>query len=366
MRKFLVTGAAGFIGMHVSQALLQRGPLLTFVLLEGVGVNIVYPQTRHHVTVERDFEALARLDHQHIGHHQVALKVDKAPPGLGIEPADDADGCFDQSFAQAGGGHQAFDVALGQQLHGLLAHRNGGAGLFGVALIEQLQAQAFGQVARAHASGLHVVQQAQGHQKTLLKLFKLFQVVAGQRSGQLLQAVFQIAVVVERFNEEMQGRAVFIGQAQREGLSVQVLLQGLVAAGQLDGIGLFVVVVVLARRRIAAPFAVVGRGLDRAIALPAFFERCVGVALAAGRLRRGAAVGHRRRYFGRAGRAGRFLRAFKITRVLGDRRVGLVDAKVLALGGLVAALEKRVFVEHLLDLLAQLQGRQLQQADGLL
>jgi hypothetical protein len=79
----------------------------------------------------------------------------------------------------------------------------------------------------------------------------------------------QVAVVVERLDQEMQGRAVFGRQAQGQGLAVQMLLQGFLATGQVDGIGLFVVVVVLARRRIAAPFAVVGRRLDAAIALPA-------------------------------------------------------------------------------------------------
>jgi hypothetical protein len=91
------------------------------------------------------------------------------------------------------------------------------------------------------------------------------------------QAVFEIAVVVERLDQEMQRRAVFFGQAQAERLAVQVVLQRLVGARQVGGLGVALVVVVLARRRIAAPLAVVGRGLHRAVAFPAFLE--LGLAL---------------------------------------------------------------------------------------
>jgi hypothetical protein len=117
------------------------------------------------------------------------------------------------------------------------------------------------------------------------------------------------------------------------------------------------VVVVLARRRIAAPFAVVGRGLHRAVAFPALLELGFRTDL-------GVAGGGSPGIFRAA--AARLRRRFKLAAVLADRRVDVLQPELLTHRGLFRHFEERVFVEHLLDLLAQLKRRQLQQADRLL
>ncbi|MNV99480.1 hypothetical protein D3C71_1948500 [compost metagenome] len=48
------------------------------------------------------------------------------------------------------------------------------------------------------------------------------------------------------------------------------------------------------------------------------------------------------------------------------RHIGLGQAKLLALGFFGSAFEERVVVEHVLDFLAQLQRRELEQPDRLL
>ena len=70
----------------------------------------------------------------------------------------------------------------------------------------------------------------------------------------------------------MQRGAIQLRQAQAKGLPVQVVLQRLMAACPIGSIGVAVIVVVLSGGRIASPFDIVGGGLDRAIALPAFFQ----------------------------------------------------------------------------------------------
>jgi len=187
--------------------------------------------------------------------------------------------------------------------------------------------------------------------------FTLIEVVACQAGGQRGQAVFEVTVVVERLDQEMQRGLALGRQAQRQGLPVQVVLQRLMAACQLGGIDLAVVVVVLARRGVAAPLAVVGCGVDAAVALPAFLE----FGLAA-RFRIILACSARifcaDCYGIRSG--------FKLAGFLADRRVDLAEPEILTRGGLLGHFKKRVFVEHLLDFLAQFQRRQLQQADRLL
>jgi hypothetical protein len=47
-------------------------------------------QARHHIVVELHAQArlraLAYLGHDHIGHHNMALYIDKPAPGFGLEP----------------------------------------------------------------------------------------------------------------------------------------------------------------------------------------------------------------------------------------------------------------------------------------
>ena len=62
-----------------------------------------------------------------------------------------------------------------------------------------------------------------------------------------------------RLCKTVQGRAVHIGQAQTEGLPVQVVLQRLVASGQVRGINITVVGTAFTRLGVATPFAVVRR-----------------------------------------------------------------------------------------------------------
>lgn len=213
----------------------------------------------------------------------------------------------------------------------------------------QLQAQAFGQVARTHAGRLQRLQQLQPQAEAVHQFFHLLQVVVhiGQGGGELGQRIFQVAVVVERLDQKAQHRHVLGRQAQRQRLAVQVLGQRGLRVRTIAGIQLVVAVGGgHARRRLATPFAVVGRHIQAAIAVPA-------VGLGACSLEVG---------IGRAGLRGSL--ADSIT--LADPGVGARQAELLARRGLVVALQERVVVEHLLDFALQLQRRQLQQADRLL
>jgi len=97
--------------------------------------------------------------------------------------------------------------------------------------------------------------------------------------------VFEIAVFVERFDEEAKRGAVYLRQTQAQGLAVEEVLQRFLAAGQLGRIGAIVVAqVVVSRGCVAAPFAVVGRHVDGAVAFP--------VGLGVGRFGRRIGRGH--------------------------------------------------------------------------
>ena len=254
------------------QPLMQRLSVLALVLLERAGIQVMHAQAGHDLAVERHLETPARFHDDNVRHDKVALHTRKAAAGLGVQPCNHGDGALDHAFRKTAQERQALDIALGQQFHGLLAHGHGGAGFFAIRAIRQLQTQALGQIARANAGRLHVLQQLQGHGKVLFQLFGLLKVVTRKTGGQRSQAVFQVAVIVERLDQEMQRRAIDIGQAQAKRLPVQMVLQRLVVAHQVRRFGIAVVQVVFARRRIAAPLAVVGPGLNRAVAVPAFFE----------------------------------------------------------------------------------------------
>ena len=102
----------------------------------------------------------------------------------------------------------------------------------------------------------------------LLKLFFIF--TACQANSQFLQRVFQIAVVVEVFNQKAQGAALHFRQAQRQCLLVQMVRQRFVAAGQFQcRRGILVLIALAACRCFTTPLCVIQRPhVYTAIALP--------------------------------------------------------------------------------------------------
>jgi hypothetical protein len=105
--------------------------------------------------------------HQHIGHHDVALHIDKTPARLGLQARNQRDGLAGLRVGAATRCTRRFDIAAGQQVHGLAQMRRASAAgrrQVGVQRVvqlgAQLQAQALTQIARAHARGLQAVQQA--------------------------------------------------------------------------------------------------------------------------------------------------------------------------------------------------------------
>ena len=199
----------------------------------------------------------------------------KRRPGLGLEPGDQADGRPDLRVAVAAQLRQPLDVAPGQQVHrlGADAQRRGSTlacASPSACMRLQLQRQALGQRTGAHARRVQVCSKSQRDGEAVHQFFLLLDVVARQAGGERLQRLLQVAVVVERFDQEAQRGPVFLGQAQRKRLPVQVGLQRLAAARQVGRVDVFVVAqVVLARRRIAAPLAVVGHDFGAAVAVPA-------------------------------------------------------------------------------------------------
>ncbi|MCY1526032.1 hypothetical protein D9M68_610350 [compost metagenome] len=144
------------------------------VLSHGVGVDVVHAQARHDLGVEDDLEAAAGARDDDVGHDHVALDIDEAAPGFGFQPGDDGQSGAGGFIVDAAQGTQALDVALGHQLHGLVADGQRRARFGGVAQLLDLQPQAFAEVARAHAGGLHVLQPAQGHAQLGFSGLQLF------------------------------------------------------------------------------------------------------------------------------------------------------------------------------------------------
>ena len=251
--------------------------------------------------------------------------------------------------------HQPFGVAPGQQIHGLLADAQGHVQQFGavalrhslLALRVQLQAQAFRQVACAHPHRLQGMQQVQGNLKVVQQLFGLLGILGVQAGGEYFQWVFQIAVVGQGFDQKAQRGAVFGSQAQAEYLVLQKGLQAFLAAAAFAGILLFVVCqVVGAGRGIYAPFAIVRRQFNTAIAVP--------VAAIVGGQRALVFVAVAIDIAG-AGAAQVWLHGGELEFPVANahRRVGLRQAEFFALAVLFAAFQKRVFIQHLLHLLAE-------------
>ena len=89
--------------------------------------------------------------------------------------------------------------------------------------------------------------------KAMLQLFNLFFIIAAQTFCQAAQGVFEVAVVVEVFNQVAQGRAIGVAQTQSQRLAQQKVRQRFLAARKLGGIG-FIVAVVVAGGGVAAPF----------------------------------------------------------------------------------------------------------------
>ncbi len=135
----------------------------------------------------------------------------------------------------------------------------------------QLQLQALRQAAGADAGGLQVLQQAQGDAQVVQqRLIGFASAGACEVGGERIQGFFKVAVVAQRFDQEVQRCAVVLAQAQRQRLAVQVRGQGLVAVGAAAGVELLVVFARagLARSSLKAPFAVGVGAVDGAFALP--------------------------------------------------------------------------------------------------
>ena len=340
------------------------------MLLERVGVDVVHAQARHHFGVDlrakADLAALAALDHQHVGYHDVALDIHEAAPGLGLQAGDHGD-CF------AHGGvrciaelHETLHVAARQQPHRLradaLRHRDHRQ--LRRALRQrpcqrvELQRQTLGQIGGANAHRVETLQYPQGDGEVVQQLLHLLVVVGAQARSQRLQRVLQIAVLVERLDQEAKGDPVGVAQARGQRLRVQVRLERLLRARQFAGVDFILCAQIVAvRLGVAAPFTVIGGDFHRAVAVPAF-----------------AVGGAQRRHLFVLGRAttvravlhGEGRAELGLLVGLTHRRVDLRQTKLLASRRFFGHLQKGVFVEHLAHFLAQFERRELQQADRLL
>ena len=354
------------------QALLQGlVSVRAFVAAQRAGVNVVHAKFGHHVGVEPHAELHAALQaaahpaHQYIGDDGVALHVGKAPAWTRLQGGYQRQCGAGLRFVHAAQGRQAAHIAPGQQIQRLLAHRQRASQRVGLAMLRprlqrqgaQLQREAFRQPARTNAGGLQALQQMQGDGETVHQFVPRFAIVTRQARGQFVEWVFEVAVLVQRFDQKMQRRAVQLRQAQRERLAVQKVAQGAVFVRQVDGVCRAVLRRLgAACRRFTTPFAIVGGHVNRAVARP-----IQGVLHA----------GEFSIIFGFSACwtcAGSYRICSKIGLcvVFVHRGVGMQKAKLFTRSLVVFALKKRVLVQHLLDFLAQLQRGQLQKPNRLL
>ena len=184
------------------QALLQRSMTITAtVATQGASVNVVHAQARHDGGVELHGKLHAPRSgphraHDHVGHHDLAFHIGKAPGRPGLQPGDQHHGLTQALLAHATQAGELAKIAPRQQVNRLAADIHGdfqqgdfivlGTAFVGIfQQVAQLQLQAFAQMACAHAHGLQALQQLEGDGEAVFQLLALFGVIACQRLGQL-------------------------------------------------------------------------------------------------------------------------------------------------------------------------------------
>src|SRR5262245_14788606 len=298
------------------------------VALQDLGVEPVDAQPRHRIRVERcDPDALHLLDDD-VRYDIARLLGGVIATGLGVESRDQLLHRAQHRIVAAQELPQAGEVARRERFQVIPD------GIQRLAEMRrvlgqrcELQCQALPQVAGTHARRLEVLQVLERD----LQLLQLDPQLRRKDSYQLVEALREIAVVVQRVDEEPDQACIALGQLRERELRQQVRPQRRRIRGYLLVLALLAVVAIGRGRRV----------VQRAdVAIAAFGRRGV-----AGRLFGGS----------RFGGGGCRLRYAK-GRVRGG---GL-------LAGAVLALEQGIFLQHALQLLVELQRRQLQQADRLL
>jgi hypothetical protein len=275
----------------------------------------------------------------------------KGRPGLRLAGDDQRLGLAQQVGVGAGRGRELLDVAPGEQRQVVLADEDGDRLRLAARQRAQLQHEALGEVAGADAGRLHALQVAQAAAQPVEHRVVLGEdLVAGQALGDLLERIGQVAVVVERLDQDEHGRSVGRREAHAGELAAEVVLQ---ARRRGAPLGSALQVVDIAESRAAGRLADAVEVLALGAVLPVV---AIGGAevLAIHRLR---LVGRVRAGLG--GPLGLALSgAFRRGRPLRHRLEGP--------GELLLGLEERIRLEHLLHLLVQLERRELQETDRLL
>ena len=344
--------------LHEPARLLQprrhRPPALA---ANGRGVEVVDAQARHHVRVEQHLEVAPAALHHHVGHDDLRLRVGKGPAGLGLAGQDQRLGLTQQGLVSAGGGHQPLHVAPRQQVQVLGAQRQRQIAGRGDRACAQLDRQAFGQRARAHAGRVQALQPVQGTAQPAAQVIGIvFVEPAGQGFGNVFQAVGEVAILVEGFDQHHQGGGVPGRQPQARDLAAQVVGQADVEGAPLLRIHLVVAGGAGRARRggqLADAVEVIGLGAVGPV-LPLRAAELCSVELSAGVLALGT-------HLARRIALGLLL---PLAGAVGGR--GALQGRLPHGAGVVLGLQEGVLFEHLLDFLVQLQRGQLQQADGLL
>ena len=183
--------------------------------------------------------------------------------------------------------------------------------------------QAFGGIARTHTGRIETLQQPECRAQFVGIDLRL----SGTQRQEFFERVLQIAIVVERLDQQIDQRAITCARLRAGQLTPKMLPQARAGPGPVDGGGF----VVIGTRLVAAP-------LERRFRRPITAvrgRRCIGLCLAAGGGRR-----------------------------LSDRAIGTQMQRSRL--WIVVALEQWIVCHRLVDFLIQLQGRQLQQPDRLL
>ena len=279
-----------------------------------LGVQAVDAQARHGVRIEARAPDAAQLAHDDVGNHVARLHLGVGGARAGIERLDQALRRAQRLLARAGDALEARVIAARKQPQMFFHDVEREAARRLIGHDAQLQREALPGGARAHAGGLQVLQVPERD----AELFEIGFGFGGQQRRDFLERLRQIAVFVEGVDQQLDEYAVAIAQIGERELAAQVIAQ---------------------RRRVR-------RG-KAAVALVIVIRP----APAGGDIRRPVGVGGGG--FGAAARA----------RAARGRRRG---CRGLGLAFGILALERRVLHQHAVDLLVELDRRQLQQADRLL